>query len=34
MEKMLVSKSFKEPYFDIYLDEEDIDIDELKIEKK
>jgi len=33
LERYLISKSFKEPYFEIYEDDEDIDLDELKIEK-
>lgn len=34
LEKRVITKSFKEPYFDIYDDEEDIDFDKLEIDTK
>jgi len=34
LEKSITNKSFKEPYLQIYNEEEDIELDELKIEKK
>jgi predicted RND superfamily exporter protein len=32
LEKRLTTKSFTEPYFDVYIEESDIDVDELQIE--
>ncbi len=34
LEKYLFSKSFKHPYFEIYSEEDDLDLEQLEIEKK
>ena len=32
LERLVTTKSFEEPYFDIYDEEEDIELDELQVE--